>query len=156
MRWVASGCLLLAACGPVLLQGDQEPEPPPDRSVDGSDSGAADAEGVGAAGTGGAASGMPDAGGQAPRAVISVKSVDCGRCYELIATATGGVAPYRFEWEDGSQGAERRVCPDQALEVSVIAEDVELVRSPVYSARLEVGPDAACPMPEPALKLCVT
>ena len=147
-------CLLLASCSPVLLHGDDLPDDPTlPVPLDRLDSSVA-----GSGGTGGASViGEPDAGDEAmPAAVVMVTPVDCGACFDLVATAAGGTAPYRFAWEDGSRAAERRVCPGTMLEVSVIVQDATNARSVPYVTRLQAEADASCPLPpEPVERLCV-
>lgn len=155
MRWVAALCLLLASCSPVLLHGDELPEDPTlPAPLDRLDASAAGASGGG----GSSAVGDLDAGQPVlPTAIVMVMPVDCGTCFELLATGAGGTAPYRFEWEDGLQSAARRVCPDVTLEVSVIVQDASGARSLPYVTRLQAEADASCPLlPEPSAQLCVT
>src|SRR5512139_836281 len=150
MRSVALACLLLVACSPVLLYGDQEPHgqavPPPD-----TDAAAASVAGAGAAAL------VPTSATAAPNASIAVKPTDCGRCFELVASGTGGVPPYRYQWDDGSQNARRRVCTDQkGLLLALIVEDSAAARSSALITRLEADPDAGCaPAPAAATKLCI-
>jgi len=154
MRWVASVCLLLASCSPVLLHGDDVPaDPSMPVPLDQLDASAAGSGGM----AGSSAIGEPDAGNEAvPTAVVMVMPVDCGRCFDLLATGAGGTAPYRFEWEDGSLTAERRVCPATTLEVSVIVQDAIGARSLPYVTRLQAEEDASCPLPpEPGALLCL-
>jgi hypothetical protein len=88
---------------------------------------------------------------------VAVKPADCGKCFELVASGAGGVPPYAFEWDDGSQGAGRRVCSDQRqISVSVIARDANAARSTPNVTLLENDADAGCSAPpEPPAKLCV-
>jgi len=59
---------------------------------------------------------------------ITVVTVQCaGECADVEAVAEGGHAPYRFEWEDGSTRAKRRVCPDASTHYSVQATDTAIV-----------------------------
>jgi hypothetical protein len=46
-----------------------------------------------------------------------------GPCADVQAVATGGNAPYRFVWEDGSTSAMRHVCPTSSTEYSVTVTD---------------------------------
>jgi hypothetical protein len=151
---VVSVCLLLAACGPVLLSGDEAADSQPMTPAQRFD--------VGAAGSGGGGvpalatpPGRVDA--APPRVLIAVQPIDCGRCFQLVATGMGGVAPYHFEWDDGSSNAQRRVCAVQnAVDVSVIVQDATSARSTAYVTRLETEPDASCPPPpEPPATLCI-
>jgi len=168
MRWVAPVYLLFAAaCGPVLLFGGEASERPPahgpeadggvsDAFAPGAHSMASGAGGASEAGHGGGAvAGAQPSQAGGPSARISVKPADCGRCFELTAEGLGGVPPYRFEWDDGSLGQLRRVCPEgRALEVSLIVEDASSARSTAYRTSLAPDEDAACGAP-PA-QLCMT
>jgi hypothetical protein len=91
MRSPPLALILLVGCGSVRL-GEEEPQDQQD--VD--------------------ASSTLDAEVSDLQAVITVSVPDagCASCMELSATGTGGAAPYRFEWEDGSALARRRVCAD--------------------------------------------
>lgn len=74
----------------------------------------------GSAGEGGGPSGFPSA-SPAPSLSVHVEyagtatnsvGLPChGGCLDLVIVAAGGVAPYRYLWEDGSISAVRRVCP---------------------------------------------
>ena len=75
----------------------------------------------------------------------------------LVASGSGGLAPYVFEWEDGSANAQRRVCPQGRVEVSVIVQGTNAVRSAPYVTRLESDASAMCaPPPRAAPQICVT
>ncbi|MET0391066.1 MAG: hypothetical protein ABW321_34155 [Polyangiales bacterium] len=149
---VASVCLLLAACSPVLLYGDDAPqaqvEPERGGASPQTTAGAPTVEAPGAV-----------AQGTVPQATISVRSVDCGRCFELTARGLEGTPPYRFEWEDGSAEPLRRVCAEAgSREVSLIVEDATAARSLAYRAQLEADADAACATdtpPDPTALLCL-
>jgi hypothetical protein len=154
MRSVTALCVLLVGCGPVLLFGDQTPGqgalPPPASPDSGIAHGSA-----GATASAGAPASTSDAAG--PRALIAVTSFDCGRCFDVVASGTGGLPPYRFEWDDGSQNPQRRVCADAiAVPVTVIVEDATSARSAPDVTLLESEADAGCAPPqEPVEKLCV-
>ena len=153
MRRLATLYIVLSACGPVLLYGDRDCESPTAGSSARLDMDAATQDAAGALATG-----EPMAGSAAaPRAVIQVQPVDCGKCFDLTADGADGVPPYRFEWDDGSQNARRRVCADsQAAEITLVVLDSTSARSSVYVAKLEAEEDAACPLlPEPPVKLCL-
>lgn len=146
----AGACLLVAACGPVVLVGDDLSDSPDSQlevGTQGSSVAAASAPDVAAldGGPGRAPlAASADSGAGASEGVevqLVVKSVDCGTCFELSAGATGGAPPYDYDWEDGSQGHMRRVCVDAAGRmVSVVARDANGLRSDVYVTQLEVDP----------------
>jgi hypothetical protein len=154
MRSVVAVCLLLAACGPVLLSGDELTGSQPTAPVQRLDAGIADS---GSTGTSGLATPPVHADAVIPRALIAVQPIDCGRCFQLTATGMGGVAPYQFEWDDGSRGPTRRVCAAQGtVDVSVIVRDATSASSTAYVTRLASEPDASCPpAPEPPATLCI-
>lgn len=130
--------LILSGCGAVHL-GDE-------RAGSGSDGGtdaAADSDAATLAGD--------DAGSL--RASLSVRAdlaCDAG-CYGLSASASGGQAPYSFEWEDGSHEAERRVCTTPSA-ISVTVSDADGARDRAELSLLD-GSDAGCPAPTPLLCL---
>jgi hypothetical protein len=155
MRTATALCLLLAACGPVLLYGDEVTAGQPALPMQHADAAVVDSgSGVGMSALAG--SGAHDAGAP-PRALITVKPTDCSRCFALVASGAGGAAPYQFEWEDGSRSAQRRVCPGQTtVDVSVVVQDANGARSAPSVARLDVDADASCPPPpEPPAQLCI-
>lgn len=122
--------LALVGCGPVLL-GEERAGP--------RDSGSSELD--------------ADVDAGELSALVTVGAADCRGCFNLVAEAVGGVAPFTFEWDDGSRNELRRVCVDRsALLVSVVAEDARAVRSTRHTTRLEVA-DAGCPLPAPALPL---
>jgi hypothetical protein len=140
--------LLLAGCGPVLLGEEQALGP---AGSDGNDD-EVTVPGSGAAGSvassddGGVSSGAADA-GMPPAVVIGIRPLDCGRCFELTAEASGGVPPYELAWDDGLREPLRRVCVDAALVLSVVAVDAAGARSAAASVRLDGGGDAGCAEP---------
>jgi hypothetical protein len=154
MRTATALCLLLAACGPVLLFGDEVTAGQPALPMQHADAAVVDSGSALAAALAG--SGARDA-GAAPRALVTVKPTDCSRCFALVASGTGGIAPYQFEWEDGSRSAQRRVCPGQTtVDVVVVAVDANGARSAPDVTRLDVDADASCPQPpEPPATLCI-
>lgn len=86
-----------------------------------------------------------------PQVSVTVANVGCAGCFEVRASGLGGDAPYRFEWDDGSDAEKRQVCPgDGADSVSVIAVDARSRRSAAALAQLEF-PNANCPQPPPLL-----
>lgn len=95
---------------------------------------------------------------------IEVVTVACaGDCFEVVAVAQGGYPPYTYVWEDGSTGAERKLCPSASRAFVVKATDrgyeseeferaAETATASV-SAEVLACPDAGTPdaaMPEPA------
>jgi hypothetical protein len=75
---------------------------------------------------------------EAPTLQLAVKAVDCGSCFELSVSASGGAAPYRYEWDDGSRSQNRRVCVEPAgRNIWVVVEDAAAVRSRAYATHLE-------------------
>jgi hypothetical protein len=77
----------------------------------------------------------------------------CDGCFQLTATGGGGPSPYSFQWEDGSQGAERRVCTAATpATLSVVARDAQGVASAPFVARLEAAGDSCAPA---AHALCI-
>jgi hypothetical protein len=160
MRSVALACLLLLpACSPVLLFGDEAPvhdaAPPAGRL----DAGAADAAAASSGASGETHSAAPSTVGDAgPRGLITVRGSDCNGCFELVASGTGGTPPYQYEWNDGMQGAQHRTCVGSAaVDVSVIVQDANLARSSASGVRLDGNQDAGCPAPpQTPSKLCVT
>jgi hypothetical protein len=176
MRWlVASVCVLGVACEPVLLKGEAgagsiAPATAVSAGAGRADGGQRQPGAIAAASPGdvtagnSADSGAPSAPNaptanddRLPTVRVTVKSSDCGRCFELTASAIGGLPPYQFEWEDGSQGPQRHACVAAGqLEVSVVAQDANALRA---SSSLTVlaadGGDAGCPVPPPTAKLCL-
>ena len=152
-------CVLLLGlgCGPVVL-GEEEGLLHAGTNGNGGSAGAAVTGDVPSAGVG---SGVQDA-GPPPAVTVRIKPVDCGTCFELQAEGSGGRPPYAFEWEDGSLGAQRRVCTeDMALVLSVVALDAADSRSSPQMIRLESAADASCAEPmqptdaSPAAELCL-
>jgi hypothetical protein len=90
--------------------------------------------------------------------LLTVRPTDCGRCFELVASATGGQPPYVFQWDDQSHSPERRVCTDgNGVIVTVVAEDASSVRSEPTLTRLTAeSADVSCPVaPAPVPRLCL-
>ena len=59
-----------------------------------------------------------------PSVDFTLKSLNCGNCFELTAHGIGGVPPYRYEWDDGSSADSRLLClRTSELTVTVVAED---------------------------------
>ena len=142
--WVAVLCLLLIfACGPVSLGEELA------TAQAGSSSEASGRAGAGASDDASISMGnssVPSA--NVPVVSVRIEPLDCGRCFELQAQGSGGQPPYRFEWEDGSSDAERRVCvdgPDAAL--SVVAHDASDTLSIRQTISL-AGADADCAQPD--------
>jgi hypothetical protein len=148
-------CLLLLGCGPVLLGEEHGHARDAGSKVDAAAVTDADADAGADVNLDAAAT------GSAPLLVaVSVRPLDCGKCFDLSANAASGRPPYAFEWEDGSLGTKRLVCVDDAaLTLSVIAHDSAGARSAKHTVRLESPGDASCPMPPPdpppAPKLCL-
>lgn len=58
---------------------------------------------------------------------IDIVTVQCeGECADVIAVARGGNPPYEYAWEDGSEDAERRVCPSDTTAYEVTARDTAI------------------------------
>jgi hypothetical protein len=146
MRAAALGLLLLG-CGPVLLGEDVRTHDAGTKThaIEG------DAADAAAAAVDSGEENVDAATASArPTVSVSVKAIDCGKCFELEANGSGGQPPYQFEWEDGSLDAKRRVCVENAeLALSVVARDAAAARSAEHSIRLEGLADAACPEPPP-------
>jgi hypothetical protein len=151
-RPVVLGCVLLAACEPVLLVASEGERPESAREAPGlaaSDGGAepdaADAEPSTAGGqSSGAGAAQDPVEPDAPKVLLSVKSIDCGGCFDLTANGEGGTPPYRYEWDDGSRSPTRRVClGSDELKISVVVEDTQAARSTPYVTLLEADV-AAC------------
>jgi hypothetical protein len=77
-----------------------------------------------------------------------------GPCADVQAVATGGNAPYRFVWEDGSTSAMRHVCPTSSTNYRVTVSDSgmsgEFFRAPEtttvpLSATVMACPDGGIP-----------
>jgi hypothetical protein len=156
-RPVVLGCLLLAACEPVLLVADErsgqstdmrpsaamgggndaEPASDRDAEVAGSPSGIS---------TGSAEPPAPrDTSAAAPEVSLTVKAIDCGSCFDLVAAGKGGMPPYKYEWNDGSRSDRRRVCVGESdQEVWVVVEDAASERSNAYFAQLQTEDGEAC------------
>jgi hypothetical protein len=55
---------------------------------------------------------------------VTFVTLSCaGPCADVVAVATGGQAPYTYEWDDGSTTAARRVCPTSSTTYQVKATD---------------------------------
>ena len=159
---VACVSLLIAGCGPVLLVGDA-PSAGGTATVRDLDAAVGDVPRIDAAisVTG------PDAAiltsnprdGTSPRALLSVTSSDCGRCFNLVADAVGGLQPYQFQWDDGSRSPTRRVCVEgiDRKKVTVVVQDANAKSSaPSVTELIPDDTDAACPPAQPrGRKLCV-
>lgn len=71
-----------------------------------------------------------DNGAPTPTVELTVKSIDCGTCFELTANGFGGTPPYSYEWDDGSISNSRLLClQSRESAVSVIAVDAAGSRS---------------------------
>jgi hypothetical protein len=89
---------------------------------------------------------------------LTVRSVDCGSCFDLVASPKSGVPPYSYEWEDGSNSPSRRVCVGAIeLEVWVVVEDGSGARSVVHSALLqtETGDVSGCAPSARQAQMCL-
>jgi len=141
----------LLGCGPVALG-----EEPPLRQRDGElatpDGAAAPHEDAGASPEGGLSTSGAGLDSSTLRSVVSVSAVGCEGCFELRGEAEGGRSPYRFRWEDGSEGGRRRVCPPangKGRTVELVVIDADGVLSSPQATRLEF-PEADCdPPPSP-------
>lgn len=74
---------------------------------------------------------------------IDIVTVQCdGECADVVAVASGGNPPYEYAWEDGSEQAERRVCPSETTVYEVSARDTAIdvaeFERPAMSATAEV------------------
>src|SRR5689334_17293104 len=104
--WVGALCLLLMACGPVILGEEDQPELlEPNADADSqsaleSTPDAAPPQDIGSS---------EPSNSQGPVVVVQITPVDCN-CVELVAEVLGGQPPYELEWADGARGAQRRVC----------------------------------------------
>lgn len=150
MRAAALGLLLLG-CGPVMLEEEVRAHDSGTKTQT-AEADAADDSATIALDTGEVDADAAVATGSAPRPTvsISVKPIDCGRCFELQAEGSGGQPPYEYEWEDGSLHAKRRVCVENAeLSLSVVARDAASTRSAKQGIRVEGFADAECPEPTP-------
>jgi hypothetical protein len=86
--------------------------------------------------------------GTPPSVSVSVKPVDCGKCFELEAAGSGGQPPYVYTWENGSPRAQRYVCVDTSdLTLTVVARDAAGTTSSAQTIQLAALGDAACPEP---------
>jgi len=95
---------------------------------------------------------------KAPEVHLTFKSVECGTCFELSAIGINGVEPYKYEWDDGSEGASRRVCADETgVSIWVIAEDAAGARSAANTAYLqtEVSADSGCAVTTSPQPMCL-
>lgn len=165
-RSAVLACLLLAACEPVLLVADEggggigsgQTPVTPARDA-GPEARERDAEvAEDATQTGAASAPAPENTDQAtPEVLLSVKAVDCGSCFDILASGKGGAAPYEYEWEDGSRGQSRRVCVGASQhEVWVVATDSAGARSNAHVTHLQT--DSAsddCPDTTSAVKMCL-
>lgn len=151
------GCLLLAACEPVLLVAETDEanrtgtqQTASQQAPDAGDPSARDADPndePSASGSAGPAEPADGSDGDTPKAQLTVKSIDCGSCFDLVAVGEGGAPPYRYEWDDGSTLGNRRVCVgSSALRVWVVVEDANGVRSDPHVANLQTdaGDAGAC------------
>lgn len=159
-------CLFLAACEPVLLVADEggggvgSGQTPVTRE---GDAGAnapeldADAASDSMQATGSAPSAPASSDPATPEILLSVKAVDCGSCFDIVASGKGGVGPYEYAWEDGSRGQSHRVCAGTSqTEVWVIATDSAGTRSNARVTHLESDADATeCPANTPSVKMCL-
>jgi hypothetical protein len=165
-RPVVLGCLLLAACEPVLLVADEgnagvgARQSQATKARDASTSADADdaemtAQSVAAGTAAPPPSSSPDP--ATPEVMLSVKAIDCGSCFDLVASGKGGVPPYQYEWEDGTHNERRRVCVGSSeLEVWVVAQDIAGARSNAYVTQLQTEfPDSTCPARRPASRMCL-
>ncbi len=152
--WPALLFVMLSSCGPVLL-GEEARELDAGNRPSLAGAKSEPPVSVDAA--------MPSDAGVSPVAVtVHITSLDCGRCFELEAVASGGRPPYAFEWEDGTQNAMRRVCLQGAeVVLSVLARDAAALRSAAQSVRLQGAADADCEPaqlpaePKPPAKICL-
>lgn len=95
---------------------------------------------------------------KAPEVHLAFKAVECGTCFELSASGAHGVEPYKYEWEDGSYGAARRVCAGETgVSIWVVAEDAAGARSPANAAHLQtdVSADNGCPVTPSPQPMCL-
>jgi hypothetical protein len=73
-------------------------------------------------------------------------------CLEVEAMVHGGTSPYAFEWEDHSQSASRRLCPESSTEYQVTVHDESTPSHLAQRASLTVevpscspeAPDGGC------------
>jgi hypothetical protein len=121
------GCLAVSACDPVLLEGSKQAHGASSMqsvidagpSADTPDLRELDA---GQNAVNAAAGPTPIA--DLPDVVLSLTASDCGSCFDVSASARGGLPPYRYEWEDGSNTESRHVCVgSNAVAVAIVAED---------------------------------
>jgi len=151
MSWPAAlACLLLAACEPVLLVADTDgprgargagTQVAPDiTAADGGRGSTPDVDAseqitTGAAGALPSPSAAPD---ERLEVQLTVRAIDCGSCFDLAASPKGGVAPFTYEWDDGSNSPNRRVCVGSIdLNVWVVVQDATGARSNAHSALLQ-------------------
>jgi hypothetical protein len=134
--------LFLLGCGPVMLGRERAEDAgvkPSDASAPGESADASDPIRVG---TRGSASNV--------HVSVSVEPVNCGKCFDVRATGSGGQAPYEFEWDDGTRRGSQRVCPSSSdITVSVVAQDSAAARSDPQAVTLTPLADAGCPEPKP-------
>jgi hypothetical protein len=149
-------CLVLAACEPVLLGADEDEgigghqgqsmaiaDAGSERSANDRDAETSDGA---EPSTVSAATAPPIVATNeaSPQVQLSVKSVDCGGCYDLVANGTGGAPPYRYEWDNGARSDTRRVCVSTSeLSIWVAVEDSTGARSNAYVTHLRANDDAA-------------
>jgi hypothetical protein len=94
-----------------------------------------------------------DAGSNSVRVRVAIVPDGCDGCANLSASASGGVAPYTFEWDDGSHDAMRHVCPATLpSSIRVTARDARGNVSVPHVTDLTL-PNASCPPPMPLLSL---
>jgi hypothetical protein len=130
MRVAALG-LLLFGCGPVLLGEDDGGI----RRTDGEDASVVESN---------AGAIIMDA-GTPPALTLTLVPMDCGRCVEVRAQASGGRPPYEFQWNDGLRSAQRRVCAMDDGPLSVRATDAASAQSAEQTILVDGLVDAACP-----------
>lgn len=161
MRFViACVCTPLLACGPVVLGADASAagtHASPGVGSNHAAVGTPHVSAAGAAGADGANSGAasPPQAAAVIHALLSVTASECGRCFDLVAGAAGGAAPYAYLWEDGSRSPTRRVCMQsgQSRDVSLVVEDASALRSaPRVTQLTAAGDDVPC---ETAHRLCI-
>jgi hypothetical protein len=165
------GCLLLAACEPVLLVADRD-EPRGAGSQVAPSTGAADGGSGSPREVDATVAPQTAAGNAAPNpstpptseseelleVQLTVKAVDCGSCFDLLASPKGGVPPFLYEWDDGSNSPSRRVCVGSIdLNVWVIVEDGTGARSNAHSALLQTdnGDVSPCGPSTHAAQMCL-
>ncbi|MGH7434928.1 MAG: hypothetical protein ACRENE_04575 [Polyangiaceae bacterium] len=90
------------------------------------------------------------------RIAVTFVTLTCaGPCADVEAVATGGTAPYSFEWDDGPTAATRRLCPAADTTYAVTVSDTgsasEVTRAPQsvtvsLPARVAVCPEGGVPV----------